>query len=107
MRRSVVEQHEKDGALPAFHRLSWEGAGWLSRLWWVPILALAMALRFYHLTSAAIWGDEGSSLLLSEYALADAPAAPARLIGRFRRQCRAGASLSLACLAPGFCGSDQ
>ena len=71
MRRSVVEQHEKDGALPAFHRLSWEGAGWLSRLWWVPILALAMALRFYHLTSAAIWGDEGSSLLLSEYALAD------------------------------------
>ncbi|WP_213152933.1 glycosyltransferase family 39 protein [Pseudomonas carnis] len=71
MRRSVVEQHEKVGALPAFHRLSWEGAGWLSRLWWVPILALAMALRFYHLTSAAIWGDEGSSLLLSEYALAD------------------------------------
>lgn len=71
MRRSVVEQHEKVEALPAFHRLSWEGAGWLSRLWWVPILALAMALRFYHLTSAAIWGDEGSSLLLSEYALAD------------------------------------
>ena len=71
MRRSVVEQHEKVGALPAFHRLTWEGAGWLSRLWWVPILALAMALRFYHLTSAAIWGDEGSSLLLSEYALAD------------------------------------
>ena len=71
MRRSVVEQHEKVGALPAIHRLSWEGAGWLSRLWWVPILALAMALRFYHLTSAAIWGDEGSSLLLSEYALAD------------------------------------
>ncbi|MEX5511099.1 glycosyltransferase family 39 protein [Pseudomonas paralactis] len=71
MRRSVVEQHEKVGALPAFHRLTWEGAGWLSRLWWIPILALAMALRFYHLTSAAIWGDEGSSLLLSEYALAD------------------------------------
>ena len=67
----MVEQNEKVGALPTVHRLSWEGAGWLSRLWWVPILALAMALRFYHLTSAAIWGDEGSSLLLSEYALAD------------------------------------
>ena len=57
--------------MPAFSRLTGEGAGWLSRLWWVPILALAMALRFYHLTSAAIWGDEGSSLLLSEYAVTD------------------------------------
>ena len=71
VRRSVVEQNEKVGALPAINRLTWEGAAWLSRLWWVPILALAMALRFYHLTSAAIWGDEGSSLLLSEYALGD------------------------------------
>nr|WP_282446881.1 glycosyltransferase family 39 protein [Pseudomonas sp. W2Aug9] len=57
--------------MPALQRLTWQGAGRLSRLWWVPILALAMALRFYHLTSAAIWGDEGSSLLLSEYAVAD------------------------------------
>nr|WP_282442950.1 glycosyltransferase family 39 protein [Pseudomonas sp. NCIMB 10586] len=71
VRRSVVEQNEKAGALPALQRLTWQGAGRLSRLWWVPILALAMALRFYHLTSAAIWGDEGSSLLLSEYAVAD------------------------------------
>ena len=71
MRRSVVEQNEKVRVLPAFNRLTRDGAGWLSRLWWVPILALAMVLRFYHLTSAAIWGDEGSSLLLSEYALAD------------------------------------
>ncbi|PRA30396.1 glycosyltransferase family 39 protein [Pseudomonas poae] len=71
MRRSVVEQNEKVGALPAFSRLTWEGAAWISRLWWVPILALAVALRFYHLTSAAIWGDEGSSLLLSEYAATD------------------------------------
>ena len=71
MRRSVVEQNEKVGALPSFTRLTWDNAGWISRLWWVPILALAMALRFYHLTSAAIWGDEGSSLLLSEYAVGD------------------------------------
>lgn len=71
MRRSVVEPNEKVGALSAFNPLAWEGAGWVSRLWWVPILALATALRFYHLTSAAIWGDEGSSLLLSEYATAD------------------------------------
>lgn len=67
----MVEQNEKVGALPALNRLTWEGAGWFSRLWWVPILALAMALRFYQLTSAAIWGDEGSSLLLSEYAASD------------------------------------
>ena len=71
VRRSVVEQNEKVGALPAFNRLTWESAGWLSRLWWVPILALAMVLRFYNLTSSAIWGDEGSSLLLSEYAVGD------------------------------------
>lgn len=67
----MVEQNEKVGTLPAFNRLAWEGASWISRLWWVPILALAMALRFYNLTAAAIWGDEGSSLLLSEYALDD------------------------------------
>lgn len=67
----VAEQSEKVGTLPAFNRLTWDGAAGISRLWWVPILALAMALRFYHLTSAAIWGDEGSSLLLSEYALSD------------------------------------
>lgn len=71
MRRSVLERNEKAGTLPALNRLTWEGAGWISRLWWVPILALAIALRFYNLTAAAIWGDEGSSLLLSEYALAD------------------------------------
>jgi mannosyltransferase len=66
----VVEQDDKVGAFPAFNRLSdaWERAGWISRLWWVPILALAMILRFYGLTAAAVWGDEGSSLLLSEYA---------------------------------------
>jgi hypothetical protein len=69
----VVEQDDKVGAFPAVNRLSaaWEGAGWLARLWWVPILALAMAVRFYGLTASAIWADEGSSLLLSEYAMDD------------------------------------
>ncbi len=69
----MVEQDEKVGIFPADNRLAgaWEGAGWLSRLWWVPILALAMLVRFHGLTAAAIWGDEGSSLLLSEYAMDD------------------------------------
>ncbi|WP_338489066.1 glycosyltransferase family 39 protein [Pseudomonas trivialis] len=71
MRRSVVEQNEKIAALPALNRLGLERAGWISQLWWVPLLALAMALRFYNLTASAIWGDEGSSLLLSEYAVDD------------------------------------
>lgn len=70
MRRSVVEQNEKAHVVAPFNG-AWAGAGWLSRLWWLPILGLAMALRFYGLTAAAIWGDEGSSLLLSEYALDD------------------------------------
>ena len=69
VRRSVVEQDEKVGTFAVAG--AWEGSGWLSRLWWVPILALAMAVRFYGLTAAAIWGDEGSSLLLSEYAVDD------------------------------------
>lgn len=38
--------------------------------WLLPILALAALTRFYDLTAAAIWGDEGSSLLLSQYSLA-------------------------------------
>lgn len=73
VRRSVVEQYDKAGVLPAFNRRAgaWDGAGWLGRVWWMPILALALALRFYGLTSSAIWGDEASSLLLSEYALDD------------------------------------
>ncbi|MGE7955738.1 glycosyltransferase family 39 protein [Pseudomonas sp. NPDC089530] len=37
----------------------------------LPILLVAAATRFYDLTAAAIWGDEGSSLLLSRYALSD------------------------------------
>ena len=37
----------------------------------MPILALALAVRFYGLTAAAIWGDEGSSLLLAQYAAVD------------------------------------
>lgn len=37
--------------------------------WLVPLLLLALALRFYELTAAAIWGDEGSSVLLAQFPL--------------------------------------
>jgi uncharacterized membrane protein len=43
----------------------------LRAYWLLPILLLAAATRFYDLTAAAIWGDEGSSLLLSRYGLSD------------------------------------
>ncbi|WP_277592767.1 glycosyltransferase family 39 protein [Pseudomonas chlororaphis] len=44
----------------------------LLRAYWLPpILLLAAATRFYDLTAAAIWGDEGSSLLLSRYGLSE------------------------------------
>ncbi|WP_397453568.1 glycosyltransferase family 39 protein [Pseudomonas sp. NA-150] len=43
---------------------------WLHALWLVPILALAVVTRFYGLTQTAIWCDEGSSLLLSQYSFA-------------------------------------
>ena len=73
VRRSVVEQDDKVGVISAVNRLAKarDGGDWLRQLWWVPILALALAVRFYGLTAAAIWGDEGSSLLLSQYAAAD------------------------------------
>ncbi|KAF1012091.1 MAG: hypothetical protein GAK32_00392 [Pseudomonas fluorescens] len=71
MRRSVAEQDDKVGAFPALNAGLLERAGWLERLWWMPLLVLAGALRFYGLTASAIWGDEASSLLLSEYALDD------------------------------------
>lgn len=44
---------------------------WITFLWLLPVVGLAAWLRFYDLTAAAIWGDEGSSLLLSQYSLAD------------------------------------
>lgn len=37
----------------------------------LPILALAALVRFYDLTAAAVWGDEGSSLLMSHYSVAE------------------------------------
>ncbi|WP_223488633.1 glycosyltransferase family 39 protein [Pseudomonas sp. A-RE-19] len=53
---------------------SWAGAQrllrWAREHWLLPILAVAALMRFYDLTAAAIWGDEGSSLLLSQYSLA-------------------------------------
>lgn len=44
---------------------------WAREHWLVPILVLAALVRFYDLTAAAIWGDEGSSLLLARYSLPD------------------------------------
>ncbi|MDB6141228.1 MAG: hypothetical protein JWP80_272 [Pseudomonas sp.] len=43
---------------------------WLRALWLVPILVLAGITRFYGLTQTAIWCDEGSSLLMSQYSFA-------------------------------------
>lgn len=42
---------------------------WAREHWLIPILLLATVVRFYDLTAAAIWGDEGSSLLLARYSL--------------------------------------
>lgn len=43
---------------------------WAREHWLLPIMLLAAAVRFYDLTAAAIWGDEGSSVLLARYSLA-------------------------------------
>ena len=52
---------------------SWLGSlrwvRWVNQHWLWPILALAAFVRFYDLTAAAIWGDEGSSLLLARHSL--------------------------------------
>jgi len=44
---------------------------WAREHWLLPILLLAAAARFYDLTAAAIWGDEGSSLRLARYSLGE------------------------------------
>lgn len=44
---------------------------WLADYGFWLILVLAALVRFYDLTAAAIWGDEGSSLLMSQYSLAE------------------------------------
>jgi hypothetical protein len=48
--------------LDSRQRLLWWGGGLL-------VLVLAVLTRLYGLTDAAIWGDEGSSLLMSRYTL--------------------------------------
>ncbi|VVQ21955.1 hypothetical protein PS925_05050 [Pseudomonas fluorescens] len=54
---------------------SWFGSlrwvRWVKNHWLWPILALAAFVRFYDLTAVAIWGDEGSSLLLARYPLSE------------------------------------
>lgn len=42
---------------------------WVRQHGLIPILLLAAAVRFYDLTAAAVWGDEGSSLLLANYSV--------------------------------------
>ena len=42
-------------------------AFWTRELWLLPILMLATLVRFYGSTASAIWCDEGSSLLMSQY----------------------------------------
>ena len=37
--------------------------------WLIALMLLAVALRLYELTASAIWGDEGSSLLLAQFPL--------------------------------------
>ncbi|MFJ4192950.1 glycosyltransferase family 39 protein [Pseudomonas sp. NPDC089534] len=44
---------------------------WVRRNGLIPILLLAAVVRFYGLTASAIWGDEGSSVLLARYPLAE------------------------------------
>ncbi|MGF6397377.1 putative membrane protein [Pseudomonas frederiksbergensis] len=60
------DPHAMPGSWAAARRL----LQWAREHWLLPILVLATLVRFYHLTAAAIRGDEGSSLLLSQYSLA-------------------------------------
>ena len=44
---------------------------WAREHWLLPIMLLAAAVRFFDLTAASIWFDEGSSVLLSRFSLPD------------------------------------
>ncbi|WP_454867275.1 glycosyltransferase family 39 protein [Pseudomonas farris] len=60
------DPHAMPGLWAAVRRL----LQWAREHWLLSILVLATLVRFYGLTAAAIWGDEGSSLLLSQHSLA-------------------------------------
>ncbi|MGE8188616.1 glycosyltransferase family 39 protein [Pseudomonas sp. NPDC086278] len=57
--------------MPQVKRLVIKAQRWIGKYGWLLILGLAALTRFYDLTASSIWGDEGSSLLLSQYSLAD------------------------------------
>ncbi|KNH20357.1 membrane protein [Pseudomonas syringae] len=59
------DPHAMPGLWAAVRRL----LQWAREHWLLSILVLATLVRFYGLTAAAIWGDEGSSLLLSQHSL--------------------------------------
>lgn len=70
-RETPLDGTEGPHAAPGVWAIVQRWLRWAQQHWLLPILALAALVRFYDLTAAAIWGDEGSSLLLSHYSLAD------------------------------------
>ncbi|WP_347903104.1 glycosyltransferase family 39 protein [Pseudomonas purpurea] len=70
--RRVIEAGKPAGAFPVLRQVSaarqvWR---WVGGYGFLSIMVVATVVRFYDLTAAAIWGDEGSSLLMSQYSLA-------------------------------------
>ncbi|CAI8908015.1 mannosyltransferase [Pseudomonas sp. IT-P253] len=69
-RETPLDGTDGPHAAPGVRAIIQRWMRWAQELWLLPILALATLVRLYDLTAAAIWGDEGSSLLLSQYSLA-------------------------------------
>ncbi|MHC8322991.1 glycosyltransferase family 39 protein [Pseudomonas sp. GB2N2] len=69
-RETPLGETQEPHAAPGVWAIVQRWLRWAHTHWLLPILALAALVRFYDLTAAAIWGDEGSSLLLSQYSLA-------------------------------------
>jgi uncharacterized membrane protein len=69
--RRVIETGTQLADLPALDSLPATRSAWAwqNLYGWLAILTLAIATRIYGLTAAAVWGDEGSSLLMSQYSL--------------------------------------
>ncbi|NHX00205.1 glycosyltransferase family 39 protein [Pseudomonas koreensis] len=68
-RETPVGDTQDPRAVPGAWLVALRLIRWAREHWLLPIMLLAAAVRFYDLTAASIWFDEGSSVLLSRFSL--------------------------------------
>ncbi|WP_445180232.1 glycosyltransferase family 39 protein [Pseudomonas sp. McL0111] len=70
-RETPIGDTQEPRAVPGAWLVALRLIRWAREHWLLPIMLLAAVVRCYDLTAASIWFDEGSSVLLSQFSLAD------------------------------------